>query len=697
MKNRYNSEIEGMIDFYKELGISKNVDYSCNTDGSINGCIIEFKLNFDKLLSHKNQVERYLKAYNAIAKKIPAKALLVDINAKTYIEGDVSTFNGGVYIDWNTVEQDWSTPNCLALFLDLHDYCKGWIDETSLISYNNLYCEINNKKTTSKGEVQTELVNPQLLNIHPFDWQKQLKKEKEERSNNNWLTFNMNMLGSESLKKKLGAFFTPDKYVKISTQYVREAIKNVPEGMDYVVIDRCAGSGNLEKYFTGEELQHFILNTIDYTEWTTLRGLYQNRVKHIIPPSAVTRDNKTGLMSGGDALQEDFYKKLLPLIKGKYIIMLENPPFAGTSGIRGGAKGTLKNKKYSYVNLEMKKNGYDGNVCKDLLTQFVWSAFELIKCHEYILYSPIMWWKSNHILDKKYIKGHMCNKKAFNAKTSSGLLLGHWLNQDLTNSTLKCSTDIENFTYSIKKKNSFITNLLDDHKISIDKNNLRVPEPEELGLLFSTSSTLDALNGGLFNRNTYRTELVTSAGLKLSKITSTNIKNLSVIQCVNCYSTKEYYEKEVVMKSCDLLKEYESDTKLLNDCFLYVLLSAKTKCTSNNTLNNQLCLLQNTIADKLLLKDYKKSNLVDLWKEVLDEVKKGNKPEYNKSYNYGLYQIDKEINIKIPTGNFNKKGEPTFKKKYPVLDEKIDKLKKALDIFYKAEIKDKLFKYELLK
>ncbi|MDD2808775.1 hypothetical protein [Rhodoferax sp.] len=56
MKIFYNSEIEGMIDFYQTLGIDKNVDYDCNTDGSVKGCIIEFKLGFDKLLTHKNQV-----------------------------------------------------------------------------------------------------------------------------------------------------------------------------------------------------------------------------------------------------------------------------------------------------------------------------------------------------------------------------------------------------------------------------------------------------------------------------------------------------------------------------------------------------------------------------------------------------------------------------------------------------------------
>ena len=502
------------------------------------------------------------------------------------------------------------------------------------------------------------------------------------------------MLGDAILKKQLGAFFTPDKYVKISTEYLRKAIKNVPEGKDYVILDRCAGTGNLEKFLTEDELSHCILNTIDYTEWTTLKGLYEGRVRYIMPNNAKSRNEDNGLMTDGDALQKDFYDKITPLIKDKYVIMLENPPFAGTAGIRGGAKGTLKDKKYSYINLEMKSKGYNGNHCKDLLTQFIWSAFEVIKCDEYILYGPIIWWKSNHILDKKYVEGHMCNKKHFNSG-ESGILLGYWKNEDCKNKELKCSTDIENTEYVIKKKHTFITNLLNPYKINIDKDNLRTPEEDELGLLFSTSSTLDGLNGGLFNRETYRTELVTSAGLKMSKLTTENLKKLSVIQCVNCYKPNKYYEKDIVMKCCDKGTEFESDEKLLEDSLLYVLLSDRTKCISNKSLKNQLCLLQNTISDSLLTKEQNESNLLKLWKEIVEEMKKCE--EYNEEYKYGLYQIQKDLNIKTNTGSFNKKGEPIKVRKYPILDEKIKNFQKELIDFFNKNIKKKLFKYELLK
>jgi len=248
-----------------------------------------------------------------------------------------------------------------------------------------------------------------------------------------------------------------------------------------------------------------------------------------------------------------------------------------------------------------------------------------------------------------------------------------------------------------KEKNSFISDLLNQYKIKIDKTDLKTPEAGELGLMFSTSSTLDSLNGGLFNRITYRTELVTSAGLKMSKLTKDNVKLLSVIQCVNSYRPENYYEIDVVMKSADKAMAYKSDFQLLEDCFIYTMISNKTKCLSNATLENELCFLQNTVADGLLTPAQNIHPLLALWKAVLSEVQSGSKTEYNPNWKYGLHQIETEINIRIQTGTYDKKGNPKFKKKYSTLDENIDLLKSELKSFFEKNIQPKLFFYELVK
>lgn len=67
-------------------------------------------------------------------------------------------------------------------------------------------------------------------------------------------------------QKSLGAFYTPELYAVKSHELLRRAIAEVPEGNDYVILDRCAGTGNLEKQLSEEELSHVIISTIDYNE-----------------------------------------------------------------------------------------------------------------------------------------------------------------------------------------------------------------------------------------------------------------------------------------------------------------------------------------------------------------------------------------------------------------------------------------------
>lgn len=77
--------------------------------------------------------------------------------------------------------------------------------------------------------------------------------------------------------------------------------------------------------------------------------------------------------------------------------------------------------------------------------------------------------------------------------------------------------------------------------------------------------------------------------------------------------------------------------------------------------------------------------------------------EYNPNFNYGLYQIEKDINKKIEqkldNGEVavNKKGEEIMVYKYKTLNSHISLLKKDLEEYYERYITPKLFEYELLK
>ena len=73
-------------------------------------------------------------------------------------------------------------------------------------------------------------------------------------------------------RKTLEHFIPSELYAKKSLELVRDAIRRVPQGNDYVIIDRCAGTGNLERLMTKEELSHTIVSTLEYYEYKSLVG-----------------------------------------------------------------------------------------------------------------------------------------------------------------------------------------------------------------------------------------------------------------------------------------------------------------------------------------------------------------------------------------------------------------------------------------
>ena len=689
MKKIYKSEIEGMQDFWQELEILP--DYSCNTDGKINGILFEMKLEINSYSEVEKQIKRYVRAYNTIAMAIPSKAIALDINQRKYNLYNISTNKSGETSLQKIKEDRWVNATDFKDLINstLNQYSKGWICEDSIVSYNNEYCKkyIN----ASKEKVKTEFVNPQELFIYEFDWDTQLSIEMTDREQNNWLTFNMNMLGCSLLKKQLGAYFTPDRYVKISTKYLKECIERIKkDGFDYLIIDTCAGTGNLEKFFETDWLERTILNTFDYTEWTTLKGLYDGRVKMIIPHTSEHRNEK-GLLLDGDALSENFNNDIQQWIKKNVnrnickIIMLENPPFAEPQG--NASKGQKSfSVKDIYIYKEMAKHRFaKSNVNRDLANMFIWKAFNIVKTDYYILYSPIKYWKSQHIIDKSFMQGHCCNRKHFNASEGCITLIS-WMNEEKENNSLKLTNDFGSETIILKQfKNP--AELLKD------------TEKTPFAYLFNLSNIPKSDNGKLINNiEAYAKYCKTQKAYKLGE---DNILKQLPLWVANCYECENYTEIDVIMKSADGGTKYQEDTEFLRKCFIWSCITNKNVCISNDNIINQFCLYQNTIADEILSKmslDFADKNLLSAWNKLLIKVKE--KSEYRSNFKYGLYQIEKEVNIDIESGRKDKTGKMVMVKKYSNSVDVYDcvkQIKRQLENYRDEYIREKMFTYLLLK
>ncbi len=182
---------------------------------------------------------------------------------------------------------------------------------------------------------------------------------------------------------------------------------------------------------------------------------------------------------------------------------------------------------------------------------------------------------------------------------------------------------------------------------------------------------------------------------RVREINNINALQILPLWVANCYKPKDYTEKEIIMKSGDGGTKYQKNKIFLNDCFVWSCLTNANKCISNEHIKNELCLNQSTKADALLNINKKHTKLLQKWNDILTLVKTTS--EYNEEFTYGLHQICKEINIKVETGDYNKKNEPIMAHKYSDLNDEIKELKELLNKFYDTHITSKLFKYELLK
>ena len=662
MKIKYKSEIEAMREFWEELNILP--DYSCNTDGRVSGTLVEIKLNDSGGIPYK-QLQRYMESYNAVAKPLPYYSLFVNINQREFTFIDNS--------NWKIITTGkWKNPQDLLKYLDKEDYLKGNISEFSIVSYNDLF--YSKHLSAKKEDFIEEIKNPKELFINPYNWN---EKGDMERSI-------LDCLGSTELKKRLGAFFTPDEYVKISTEYLRNAIARVPEGHDYVILDRCAGTGNLQKFLTDEELSHCILNTYVYAEWTTLKGLYEGRARMIIPHTKDYKD-PDGLLSDGDALTEKFNEVIVNIIEterkkanGKLIVIgLENPPY-GTPGAEATRSGNT-HRQSSWVKEKMKKAKIiKGDAGSDLCNHFIYSATNIINVNEYILYAPIKYWKTQNLFDGEFKEGYICNRENFHA-TDAGISLISWSNNKEKNNHLTFQSDIKEVV--VKKIYNGASVLLPIAQNRRVNNNFA-------GIILRNGTPMN-LNGHLVNI------IIKHDEGRVREINNINALQILPLWVANCYKPKDYTEKEIIMKSGDGGTKYQKNKIFLNDCFVWSCLTNANKCISNEHIKNELCLNQSTKADALLNINKKHTKLLQKWNDILTLVKTTS--EYNEEFTYGLHQICKEINIKVETGDYNKKNEPIMAHKYGDLNDEIKELKELLNKFYDTHITSKLFKYELLK
>ena len=546
---------------------------------------------------------------------------------------------------------------------------------------------------------------------------------------------------SKSKRKDLGAFYTPMPYAKKAAELVQMAVERVPKENDYIILDRCAGTGNLEcaliglKDKNGDDLiSHCVVSTYEYYEYKVLQERIGSDVREIIPPTEANVVYENGRVANADAMSEDFINN--PIIK-QYIdnpkcsiILFENPPFRDVTSNSTG----VANNQNSFV-LEAMRKKIKGAILNDLTNRFIWSGWEYYLKKEYdayIVFGPVKYFKTCDLCNKEFIKGFLFNRFYFHA-TKSAVSCILWFNKDCQYEELKLSCfdiadnenkETEKLIYikgedkTIKKAHSVFSKLLYDKRTfnsdcengiccnldgteRLTDKNIRVKKIYNKNILAyvrASSSNFDVLSRQLLRCTEYD-----GNGFYLR---SDNYLDKLPLWVAKHVPLDKWYEKDIYATTADGGNAYTKDQNFLKSCLIYTCLSNQNKCLSfdgsdGRRYQNELCFdnkalalkdLKKYQANKITALDDEEKDLLKIWDKIISEARETK--NYNPEFNYGIYQISKELNTFTVTGSGKNK-----KRNYDYIDLNSDliTLRTKLKQYYKSHITQKMFKYELLK
>ncbi|MCR5040208.1 MAG: hypothetical protein K6A94_12850 [Bacteroidales bacterium] len=761
---KYENELQGQVDFLQTYlpRVDSSLDISDvqrdYNDGVVRGNLIEFKTMIENLNMVLSQAIKYLSSMRIKGRPVPANIVLVSLNNTTayvyhseeYLNEIERVYSGAASrnnekfvagdcvckLDYSNSKEE----SDLIGILRTNNYTKIHINEDCIVGWANFYYKQYPNETkasfigdeTGKTQIIGEIRKPTRFRdyIYPY------KGKSNER-----FRYLMDRLNDDLHKKNLGAFYTHPVYAEKSLELVRKAIARVPKGNDYIIIDRCAGTGNLEACMTDEELSHTIVSTYEYYEYKVLAETLGNKVKEIIPPTEKTDTFNGGMVRGANALSMEYVEN--EIIKQyiddpKYtIILFENPPFADTTSIehqkKNVGKKSTKWKKYDVFKVMDKE--VKGTAKNDLGNVFIWSAFKYYlrqPTDSYIVYSPVKYWKAQHLINKKCLGGFAFNRKHFHTNIAATIMVALWSNED--------DKELDTFNIEaydinaagelvhvgelpIKKiHTSFSKQYYDKRTFTDDRTDGILCDANGLERLSKKTIRCTPI----YNDNMIGYMVVYTSGFDNPDLHSYImaagkydgngffLRSDNFLEKLPMFAASRYItynrawtERSRIMKSGDGAEKYHKDVKkgklngYLLKCLLFTVLEPQNHMrefigSDKRHYKNQLCFDNTngeTLASKTLQsmeKNDEEKVLLLLWEKIILQAKQT--VNYKPEFNHGLYQIKTELNtthIDPDTGD--------VVLDYPELNGNIETLARHVKDYYLKEIVPMLFEYEFLK
>ena len=168
------------------------------------------------------------------------------------------------------------------------------------------------------------------------------------------------LLVPQDVRERKGSFFTPEKWVNLSQQYLADVLGDDWQD-EYYVWDCCAGTGNLLKGLQNKS--HIWASTLDQADVDVMKDQIKNNNAPLFESHVFQMDFLN------DQFEDKCPKGLLDIIndpeKRKKLVIYMNPPYAEVSSVGSkGKKGVNQSKTHDkYVKLI-------GTAARELFIQF---------------------------------------------------------------------------------------------------------------------------------------------------------------------------------------------------------------------------------------------------------------------------------------------------------------------------------------
>ena len=726
--------------------------------GACPGCLADYTANID------HPQKALLKAIRELSKSrlqgisIPALILLIASDKKALLVFQTSAFKDEIQTlysgerpnenislsmgDRKGLSFDYSDPKEYADFLSLLEKFRNShlpidIDENCILGWARRFYRENPGATKADfigNENETSSMYPGEIRA-PRHF-KGLITPYQGKTNESF-RYLMDCLNDRLAKKELGSFYTPLPYAKKAAELVLCAVNRALEAgkKDYIILDRCAGTGNLESALidlrdkNGDPLiAHCIVSTYEYYEYKVLQEQIGDQVRLLLPDDGSAAEFDHGKVPGADAMSEQYVhnKALRNFLDDPdcAVILFENPPYGDSSASENSVAGDRSQKartprKDSYVaqcfKAEIKKYKTFQSSSRELSNLFIWSGFQYYlrqPTDSYIVFSPVKYFKSIGLVKKHFFKGYAFNRKHFHA-TESVISCIWWGNEPAQDTywelepidideknclkqlpvriTIKEVSippsryaDLRSLPEDVETRVSCASNGYPIRDYCYKKGRKPIYNPNIIGYVTAINYPINGINYRLTRCNP-KSELEQSFGFHLRR--DVYLEKLP-IWCAKLYPQEAWYEKDVYFTTGDGGDRYRKDHEFLKACLIYTCLTNQNKCISffgsdGRYYRNELCFDTSNgatvaSADLSAMKpDSEEKELLAQWTTILTKAKASE--GYDPKITYGVYQITKELNH------------------HKLLNSDLDTLRMLLKSYYKSHIAPKMLQYELVK